>query len=204
MPATNTRSSPASSTSSAARIASIVRNTGASAAGARRLGPRGSRAGDEVGQRRRPPGASSRRAASTASSSSRATDASQRVDRVVGDARRPEPARVDEQRVARLPLLHLVGRPVALRVAFVVAVPAVGGGLDDRRDRVRRGRPRPRRASRTRSRRRRCRRPRRSRRRSPRRAARAAPRAGSTPARTRRSRCSRRRRSPAAATPRRG
>ena len=52
-------------------------------------------------------------------------------ERVVRDARRPEPARVDEQRVACLPLLDLVGRSVALRVAFVVAVPAVGGRLDD-------------------------------------------------------------------------
>ena len=100
---------------------------------------------------------------------------------------------------------HLVGRPVALRVALVVAVPAVGRGLDDRRDRA---------PARTRvdhvvhrrggrddvvavdrdvvdavaggallERRRVLRRRR---------------------ARTRRSRCSRRRRSPAAATPRRG
>ena len=36
-----------------------------------------------------------------------------------------------EQRVERLSRLHLFGRSVTLRVAFVVAVPAVGGGLDD-------------------------------------------------------------------------
>ena len=54
-------------------------------------------------------GAGKRRAASTASSSSRATDDCIDCERVVGDARRSEPARVDEQRVARFPLSHFVG-----------------------------------------------------------------------------------------------
>ena len=182
----------------------MVRNTGASSAGGGGSARSGLGADDEVGQRG---GRRARRAAEPPRRprrARRATDASSDVDRVVADARRSEPPRVHEQRVARLPLPHLVGRPVALRVAFVVAVPAVGGGLDDDgtasgADRVDHRRP-----SRLRSPRRRCRRPRRSRRRSRRRAARAAPRAGSTRARTRRSRCSRRRRSPAAARPRRG
>ena len=149
-------------------------------------------------------GAGSRRAASTASSSSCATDDSHGFERVVGDAVRSEAARADEQRIARLPLADLVGRSVALRVAFVVTVPAVGGGLDDDRTAAGAGRLDHRRHRGRGRRRRRCRRPRRSRRRSPRRAARAAPRAGPTRARTRRSRCSRRRRSPAASRPRRG
>ena len=38
---------------------------------------------------------------------------------------------MDDQRVARFPLPHFVGRPVALRVAFVVTVPTVGRRLDD-------------------------------------------------------------------------
>ncbi len=63
-------------------------------------------------------------------------------ERVVGDARRPEPARADEQRVACLPLLELIGRSVALRVAFVMTVPAVGGGLDDDGTASRRAPPR--------------------------------------------------------------
>ena len=108
------------------------------------------------------------------------------------------------ERVARLPLVHLVGRPVALRVALVVAVPAVGRRLDDGRAAPGRAPRRRRRASRPRSRRRRCRRPRRSRRRTPRPVARASPRAARPRARTRRTRCSRRRRPPAAATRRRG
>ena len=36
-----------------------------------------------------------------------------------------------DERVARVPRLHLVGRAVALRVTLVVAVPAVGGRLHD-------------------------------------------------------------------------
>ena len=76
-------------------------------------------------------GAVSRRAASTASSSSCPTADCIDSSVVVGDARRSEPARVDEQRVARFPLPDLVGRSVALWVAFVVTVPAVGRGLDD-------------------------------------------------------------------------
>ena len=36
---------------------------------------------------------------------------------------------MDDERVAGLPLLHLVGRSIALRVALVVTVPPVGGGL---------------------------------------------------------------------------
>ena len=47
---------------------------------------------------------------------------------------------VHEQRVALLPLAQLVGRPVALRVALVVAVPAVGRRLDDDRAAARRAR----------------------------------------------------------------
>jgi hypothetical protein len=39
---------------------------------------------------------------------------------------------VGEERVTRLPLPDLLRRPVALGVALVVAVPAVGGGLDHR------------------------------------------------------------------------
>ena len=39
---------------------------------------------------------------------------------------------MDDERVACLPLLLLLGRPVPLRVALVVAVPPVGGRLDDR------------------------------------------------------------------------
>ena len=53
--------------------------------------------------------------------------------------RRPSVARRSAwttQRVARLPLLHLVGGAVALRVALVVAVPPVGGRLDDERSRA--------------------------------------------------------------------
>ena len=38
---------------------------------------------------------------------------------------------MDDQGIACFPLANFVGRPVALRVAFVVAVPAVRGGLDD-------------------------------------------------------------------------
>ena len=110
--------------------------------GARRLGTRrsragatksnsvaGGRAGRALGPRRRP-----RRARRPPTTRSAAIASS------------PTPAArsrrgVDDERVARLPLLHLLGRPVALRVALVVAVPAVGGGLDDRRAARRRGRP---------------------------------------------------------------
>ena len=59
-----------------------------------------------------------------------------RLDDVVGDARGLQPARVDEQRIARFPLANLVGGAVALGVAFVVAVPPVGGRLDDGRARA--------------------------------------------------------------------
>ena len=48
---------------------------------------------------------------------------------------------MDDQRIACFPLANLVGRPVALRVAFVVAVPAVRGGLDDDGTAARRGWP---------------------------------------------------------------
>ncbi len=40
---------------------------------------------------------------------------------------------MDEEGVAALPIPDLLRRPVALGVAFVVAVPAVGGRLDERR-----------------------------------------------------------------------
>ena len=55
----------------------------------------------------------------------------QRRDLVVGDACGQELLRVEDERIARFPVVHLVGRSVALRVAFVVTVPAIGGGLDD-------------------------------------------------------------------------
>ena len=53
MPATNTRSSSASSAARAERMASMVRNTGASAAGGAGSGRAGPRPHDEVGQGRR-------------------------------------------------------------------------------------------------------------------------------------------------------
>ena len=55
----------------------------------------------------------------------------ERFDLVVSDARFPEPRLVDEQRITGAPLLQLLRRPVALGVALVVAVPTVGGRLDD-------------------------------------------------------------------------
>ena len=114
-------------------------------------------------------------------------------------------ALVHDERVARLPLLDLLGRRGSARGR-------PRSGRASGRSRPRRRRARARRAPRATTsaiaaavghdvvavdRRRR-------RRRSPRPAARAAPRAGSTPGRTRRSRCSRRRRPPAAATRPRG
>ena len=141
MPATNTRSSPASSASSAVRIASIVRNTGASAAGARRLGPLGPRAGRRSRSSVATAGAGSRRAASTASSSSRATDACSASSVVVGDAGRPQSRRACTSSGSRAShSCTSSADPVALGVAFVVAVPAVGRGLDDDGTAVRRGR----------------------------------------------------------------
>ena len=148
--------------------------------------------------------AQSRAPARRRSSSSASTDDSSRVDLVVVDAGLEQPAPVHDQRVALLPLRHLLGRPVALGVALVVTVPAVGGRLDEDGsaaaraacDDVAHGR-RP-------WRRRRCRRRRRRGARSRRPAVRATPRAASASARTPSSRCSRRRRSPAAATPRPG
>ena len=130
IPATNTRSSPASSASSAARIASMVRNTGASAAGAGGSGRSGLGRVDEVGQRggrrrRQPPSCLDGFVELVRDRGLHG------FERVVRDARRAEPARADEQRVACFPLADLVGRSVALRVAFVVTVPAVGGRLDD-------------------------------------------------------------------------
>ena len=124
----------------------------------------------------------------------------ERLDLVVADAGLPEPGRVPEERVARLPLGDLLGRPVALRVALVVAVPAVGGGLDEGGPAAGPDGRRRRRPSWPRWRRRRCRRRRRSGCRSRRPAARAWTRAGWRRGRTRRSRCSRRRRRPAAAS----
>ena len=195
MPATNTRSSSASSHSSADRIASIVRKTGASSAGRGGSGHTGrgrvTKSNSVVVA-----GASSPRAASTAASSSCATDDSNALivsSSMPADRRT---SRVGEQRVARLPRFHLFGE-FGSAAGRLRSGRASGRWRPRRwRARVRRGRPRPRRASPMRSRRRRCRRPRRSRRRIPRRAARASPRAGSTPVRTRRTRCSRRRRPP--------
>ncbi len=94
------------------------------------------------------------------------------------------------------PLGQLLGRPVALGVALVVAVPPIGLGLDD--DRAAAGphpvdRPTPSPSPRPR---RRCRRRRRGRSRSRRPARPATRRAGWRPGRTRRSRCSRRRTRP--------
>ncbi len=97
---------------------------------ARRFGPLGSRPHDEVRQRR------DRRTRELPRGGDRGVELvrDRRLhgfERGVGDARRLQPARVDEQRIARFPLPHLVGRPVALRVAFVVTVPPVRGRLDD-------------------------------------------------------------------------
>ena len=78
-----------------------------------------------------PAGLASRRAASTAPSSAVGHRGLERLDLVVPDARVPKPGLVDEQRVTSLPLAHLVRRPVALGIAFVVTVPAVGRRLDD-------------------------------------------------------------------------
>ncbi len=123
----------ASSASSAARMASIVRNTGASAGGGRRLGALGPRAGHEVEQRR--PGRAGLRAGPPRRRRRAPAPPTPPAPR---SASSPTPAArsragVGDERVARLPLLHLLGRAVALRVALVVAVPPVGGRLDDHR-----------------------------------------------------------------------
>ena len=108
----------------------MVRNTGASSPG----GGGSARAGlgpyDEVGQR------GGVRAGEPAGRLDGVVELVghrrlERLDLVVADAGLPEPALVDEERVTRLPVLHLLRRSVALRVALVVAVPAVGRGLDD-------------------------------------------------------------------------
>src|SRR5258706_344307 len=57
----------------------------------------------------------------------------QRHDLLGTDPGGLESSRMQDDRVARLPVFELVGRAVSLRVSFVMTVPAVGGGLDDRR-----------------------------------------------------------------------
>ncbi len=52
-----------------------------------------------------------------------------RLDLGLGHTGGGQPAALHDQRVARLPLPHLLRRAVALWVPFVVAVPAVGGRL---------------------------------------------------------------------------
>ena len=106
MPATNTRSSAASSASSASWIASIVRNTGASSAGGAgsgRVGPRRgrrSRAASSAAGLGEPPGRLDRGVELVGHRRL------ERLDLVVADAGVAEPPLVDEQRVARLPLLR--------------------------------------------------------------------------------------------------
>ena len=205
MPATNTRSSVASSASSA-DVDRVHRAEHRRVGGGRgRLGAFGSRAGDEVGQRRdRRRGHAPRRVdrvvelardrrlhAIRASSSLTPADRSRRACTSSG-SRASHSAQLFGRSGSAAGRLRS-GRASGRSSASTIDRAASGARRVDRR-----------RASRPRSPRRRCRRPRRSRRRSPRRAVRAAPRAASTRARTRRSRCSRRRRSPAAATPRRG
>ena len=93
----------------------------------RRLGTFGSRADDEIGQRGR---RGSRQVPSLLDGFVElARDGGLHCFERV--ARSGEPPRVHEQRVACFPLANLIGRPVTLRVAFVVTVPAVGGRLDD-------------------------------------------------------------------------
>ena len=99
----------------------------------------GSGADDEVGQRRGRRGREPRAPRRRRRRARRATDDSQRLERVVG--RRP----ADRSRRACTSSgsrashsCDLVGRPVALRVAFVVTVPAVGRRPRRRRDRARR------------------------------------------------------------------
>ena len=104
-----------------------------------RLGPRRPRPARRSPSASRRPGPASRRAASTAPSSERRRRGLQRLELVV--ARRPPGAarpRAPASGSRRAPLLDLVGRPVALGIALVVAVPAVGGGLHDERARRRR------------------------------------------------------------------
>ena len=84
------------------------------------------------------------------------------LDLVVGDTGVAQPPRVADERVVRPPLVELLRRAVALGIALVVAVPAVGRRLDDAGPAAGRGRRRPRPPSPRRRRRRRCRRPQRS------------------------------------------
>ena len=143
IPATKTRSSAASSASRASWIASIVRKTGASSPGSGGSGASGlgrttksnSVVAAGLGQWPGPP--RRRRPARCA------TDASSAAIVVVADAAGAEASGVDDERVPRLPLLDLLGRSVALRVALVVAVPPVGGRLDDDAGRARPARTRP-------------------------------------------------------------
>ena len=55
----------------------------------------------------------------------------EQLDLGVPDSGLPEPLLLHQERVTRLPLLHLLRGAVALRITLVVAVPAVGRGLDD-------------------------------------------------------------------------
>ena len=112
-------------------MASIVRNNGRVCAG-RRFGSRRDRGaqnevGRALGDGRRRLGARSR-----ASSSSAATDDSSASSSasVTPAARRAAPVQAAGSRC--LPVRHLFGRPVTLRITLVVAVPAVGRRLDQR------------------------------------------------------------------------
>ena len=117
---------------SAARIASMVRNTGASGPGGGGSACSDRGRDDEVGQRRSRRGRQMLRRVDGVVELARHRRR-HGCERVVGDPRGPEPVCTDEQRIACLPLPNLIGRSVALWIALVVTVPAVRGGLDDDR-----------------------------------------------------------------------
>ena len=166
MPATNTRSSLGElGLERAMRMASMVRKTGASSAGRRRLGAGRSWPHDEVGQAWRRPGWRAGGPPRPRRRARRPTDASSAlISSSPTPACRSRPAWTSSgSRAAHS--LDLLRRPVALGIAFVVAVPAVGGRLDDERaasgsragDHVLHGRRRRHRRRCRRRRRRRCR-----------------------------------------------
>ena len=107
-----------------------MRNTGASSAGAAGLRPRRPRAHDEIRQRDR--GRPGQPAGGFDGAVERlGRRRLERLDLVVGDAGFPQQGLVHEQRVTGPPLLHLVRGSVALGIALVVAVPAIGRRLDE-------------------------------------------------------------------------